>query len=108
MTHVDFIERQDELIAGISAEIDHHTVVGIREEIDRRMFYRRPRRLTLDLGSVGFMDSSGIALIIGRCEVARSMGATVRLVGLSAQLSKLIRLSGVERIDNLTVAPCER
>ncbi|MBR7116784.1 MAG: anti-sigma factor antagonist [Clostridia bacterium] len=104
---VVFIERQNNLIARIGKEIDHHTAGSIREAIDSRLFYVRPDRLILDFGSVGFMDSSGIALIIGRCEVAAAVGATVRLVGLSPQLMKLARLAGLERIRNLTVSAGE-
>ena len=104
---VAFIERQNNLIARISKEIDHHSAGAIREAIDSRLFYTRPSQLILDFGSVGFMDSSGIALIIGRCEVASAIGATVRLVGLSPQLMKLARLAGLERIRNLTVSTGE-
>lgn len=104
---VVFIERHNSLIARISKEIDHHTAGAIREEIDSRMFYSRPEQLVLDFGSVGFMDSSGIALIIGRCEVASAIGASVRLIGLSPQLLKLTRLAGLERIRNLTVSTGE-
>lgn len=101
---VVFIERQNNLIARIGRDIDHHTAAGIREAIDARVFYNRPEQLVLDFGSVEFMDSSGIALIIGRCEVASAVGASVRLVGLSPQLMKLASLAGLERIKNLTVS----
>ena len=104
---VVFIERQRNLIARISRDIDHHTAKAIRDEIDKRMFYMRPQQLTLDFGSVGFMDSSGIALVIGRCEVAGAVGASVRLVGLGASLMKLVRLAGLERIKNLSISAGE-
>jgi anti-anti-sigma factor len=51
------------------------------------------------------MDSSGIALILGRVESAGAVGAKVHLEGLSPTLFKLVRLSGIERIKNLTVSP---
>lgn len=104
---VVFIERQNNLIARIGKDIDHHSAHGIREAIDSRIFYVRPEQLVLDFGTVGFMDSSGIALIIGRCEVAAAVGASVRLVGLSAPLMKLVGLAGLERIKNLTVSAGE-
>ena len=102
-SHVVFTERQGSLTARITRDIDHHTAEGLRRAIDERLFYERPRLLVLDFGSVGFMDSSGIALIIGRAEAAASLGAGVRLSGLSPQLMKLVRLAGLERIKNLTV-----
>lgn len=104
---VVFIERRNNLIARIGRDIDHHTARSVREAIDKRMFYMRPEQLVLDFGSVGFMDSSGIALIIGRCEVASAIGATVRLVGLSPSLMKLTRLAGLERIKNLGISTGE-
>ena len=61
--------------------------------------------LCLDFRDVRFMDSSGIALILGRVESAGAIGAAVHLEGLNASLFKLVRLAGLERIKNLTVSP---
>ena len=102
-SHVVFTERQGSLTARITRDIDHHTAEGLRRAIDERLFYERPRLLVLDFGSVGFMDSSGIALILGRAEVAAALSCSVRLVGLSRGLMKLVRLSGIERVRNITV-----
>lgn len=102
--YVVFSERQKSLIARISDEIDHHTASKMREAIDSRMFYVRPEQLILDFARVRFMDSSGLALILGRAEVASALGASVRLVGLSPSLLKLVRLAGLERVKNLTVS----
>ena len=49
------------------------------------------------------MDSSGIALILGRAEVARSKDATLTVQGLSPVLMKLVRLSGVDRVENIRI-----
>ncbi len=102
--YVVFKEQQNSLIAKISEEIDHHTAARMREAIDSRIFYLRPEQLILDFSAVRFMDSSGLALILGRAEVASAVGASVRLIGLSSQLLKLVRLAGLERIRNITVA----
>ena len=101
---VVFLERQGTLVARIRVEVDHHTVEQLRDRIDARVFYFRPDTLVLDFEAVGFMDSSGLALIIGRAEVAAELGAVVRIVGMSKSLIKLVRLAGLERIKNLTIA----
>lgn len=98
---VTFAERGSTLLAYIGCEIDHHTARKIREEIDKRLFLCRPGTLVMDFGGVGFMDSSGIALILGRAECARELGAVVEICGLSPTLIKLVRLSGIERVKNL-------
>jgi len=102
---VAFVRGDGILTARISCEIDHHTARPIRERIDSETFLTRPRVLVLDLSRVGFMDSSGIAMILGRVEVAAANGGTVHLTGLSGTVMKLVRLSGIERVKGLTVAP---
>ena len=101
---VSFVHRERTLTALIECELDHHTAKGVREKIDREIFLHRPHIITLDFSGVSFMDSSGIALILGRAEVAGELGATVELSGVSPQISKLIRLSGMERVKNLCLA----
>ena len=102
---VTFSHSAQALIARISCEIDHHTAARLRSRIDHELFVERPTILTLDFKEVRFMDSSGIALILGRVESAGAVGAKVHLEGLSPTLFKLVRLSGIERIKNLTVSP---
>ena len=98
-----FVESDRRLTARISSEIDHHTARSIREAIDTRLFYAHPEQLILDFSAVKFMDSSGIALILGRAEIAAALSCSVCLVGLSKNLMKLVRLAGIERVKNLTV-----
>ena len=102
---VSFSRRGSALIARITCEIDHHTASRLRSRIDRAIFAERPKVLCLDFGEVRFMDSSGIALILGRVETASEVGAKIHLDRLSPTLYKLVRLSGIERIKNLTVSP---
>lgn len=100
---VSFEYDNDALYARIGCEIDHHTARIIREKIDREIFVHRPAIVYLDFSSVRFMDSSGIGLIIGRSQVAEANGSTLKLIGLSSHIMKLIRLSGVERIKNVYI-----
>ena len=96
------------LTAEILCEIDHHTAKHLRERIDRALFEQKPHLLIMDFSEVGFMDSSGLGLIIGRAECADAVGASVRVEGLSQTLSRLLRLGGLERVKNLTVVRKER
>lgn len=100
---VKISESGDTLYAHLTCEIDHHTARVIREKIDKKLFEMRPKTLVLDFSGVRFMDSSGVGLIIGRSTVCDSMNACVKLNGLSGLLLKLVRLSGVEKIKNLSI-----
>ena len=101
---VVFTERGRSLTASIVCELDHHSAKRVREKIDGELFLKKPEVLILDFSSVRFMDSSGIALIIGRAECAGVVGARVHLCGLCPSLMKLVGLSGIEKIKNLTVS----
>jgi stage II sporulation protein AA (anti-sigma F factor antagonist) len=96
-------EENESLRVRILGEIDHHCITELRSQIDSRLFNVRPRILVLDFSSVSFMDSSGIGLIMGRVEKAKSLGTKVSLVGLSKTVYKLVSLAGLLKIDGLTV-----
>ncbi len=101
----DVIFRRGEhtLTAELPPEIDHHNCKRIREKIDGEMFFEKPEILIMDFSGVGFMDSSGLGLIIGRCTVAERLSATVRLVGLTPAAMRIVRLGGLDKIKNLTL-----
>ncbi len=100
---VSFSEDGSILKAHLAAEIDHHSAKGIREAIDEMLFKLSPDVLVLDFSEVRFMDSSGIGLIIGRAEIAGEIGAEIRISGLSQTLQRIVRLSGIEKIKNITI-----
>lgn len=100
---VIFSEKEGELTARIGCDIDHHSAKGMREKIDDKLFETKPHTLVLDFSAVGFMDSSGLGLILGRVECATALRIAVILTGLSPTLMKLVRLGGLERVKNLTV-----
>ena len=86
-------------------EMDEHGATTARRDADRLVddFAPRTNRAVIDLGGVSFMDSSGIGLILGRAELCRTIGARVSVTGLDPHLSKLISLSGVDRVKNVSV-----
>ena len=92
---VSFDHRDNTLIAQISGDIDHHTAAFLRESIDKMTESALPRTLILDFGGVGFMDSSGIGLIMGRYKLIQSMNGTLRVEHASPQLKKLMNLAGL-------------
>lgn len=89
--------------ASLLAEIDHHTARPMREQIDKMLFKHKPDVLVLDFSEVKFMDSSGIGLIIGRAEISKNINAHVNITGLSPRLLRLVRLSGIEKLTNLSI-----
>ncbi len=95
--------RADTLSATLLCEVDHHKAKPLREAIDRAAFAYRPRVLALDFSAVRFMDSSAIALILGRSALGEDLGFRVVLTGLCPTAERLLRLSGIEGRKNITV-----
>ena len=49
----------------------------------------------MDLGGVGFMDSSGIGLILGRQRCARTLGGSLRIQHAPEQLRRVLQLASI-------------
>jgi stage II sporulation protein AA (anti-sigma F factor antagonist) len=108
---VNFSELGEELVAGLSGELDHHSAKKMRIEIDSMLFRIKPKILALDFSLVRFMDSSGIGLIIGRADVCESIGAKIEIRGLDSRQVRILKLSGIEKIKGIkikTLEGCER
>ena len=96
MAAVSFSTQADTLYAHISGEIDHDTAQTLRQRIDDVALTRMPRVLVLDLTQVGFMDSSGVGLILGRRRRMQALGGVVRVQQPPAQIRKVLDLAQIE------------
>ena len=86
------------LTAALIGELDHHAAAELRQKIDTAVLSCRPRRLTIDLSRLSFMDSSGIGLIMGRYRLMTTLGGEVRLAGTSPRMERMIRLAGLDKL----------
>lgn len=86
------------LTAVLSGELDHHTARVMREQIDAAVGQSSAKVLRLDFSGVGFMDSSGIGLVMGRYRLMQSRGGRLLVVGVSERLLRVMKLAGLERL----------
>lgn len=89
------------LVVRVGGEIDHHSAVRVRTEIDARIISDRPSRVLLELSLVDFMDSSGLGLIMGRFALVRKFGGTLAVLDPSPAVMKMINLAGMERMVSI-------
>jgi anti-sigma B factor antagonist len=54
---------------------------------------RGPRRVTLDFGHVGYINSTGIALVVRLLADARRDGRAVRALGLAEHYREIFRIT---------------
>lgn len=86
---------EDILIACIKGEVDHHSAAPLRQSIDKSMKAFGCTNLIMDFSGVGFMDSSGIGVVLGRYKKLAKSGGKVYISGCSEYIEKLLDMAGV-------------
>lgn len=82
----------------LKGEIDHHTAKGICEKADVRIIKEKPATVLLDFSSVTFMDSSGLAVVVGRKKLCDKLGCKAYIVNISGHPEKILRMAGADRL----------
>lgn len=95
---VDICKEKAMLTVRLSGEIDHHSAVIVRSEIDGMIAEHRPERLVLDLSGIDFMDSSGIGLIMGRYARMKTVGGELVVQRPNERIRRIFEMAGLERI----------
>lgn len=86
------------MLCSIHGDIDHHNARVIRMQIDDELYRQRPKKLTLDLSKVEFMDSSGLGLILGRFNKASELGTEFTLLNPAESVRKILDVAGIARM----------
>ena len=92
---VDILNEGTRVSAFLKGDIDHHALKECRSDIDAVIDGAHPRELVLDFGEVGFMDSSGIGLILGRMRKLQETGGIVRVTNAPESVKKIMKLAGL-------------
>ena len=91
----------------LHGEIDHHSAVQIRTEMDALLIEEHPEKVILDLSNIEFMDSSGLGLIMGRYALMQKLGGELTLKNPHERLVKIFTLAGLQRIVKIEEAKNE-
>ena len=68
-----YLQEDKILILEITEEIDHHTTENLRRIADNEITRYMPRKVVMDFNNVGFMDSAGIGMVIGRYKMIKML-----------------------------------
>lgn len=93
--------KNDILTVNLKGEIDHNSAAKLRTAIDSQINALRPKMLELDFSKVGFMDSSGIGLIMGRYRSMGLIGGKIKVVNVPENIGRIISLSGISALGVL-------
>ena len=90
------------LVARIEGEIDLASAARVREPIDQAWAADAGlRHLVLNVKGISFLDSTGIAVILGRYRAVHTRGGRVVLVGANSRVRRMLELSGALRLLEL-------
>ena len=93
--------KNDILTVKLKGEIDHNSAAKLQTAIDSQINALRPKLLELDFSKVGFMDSSGIGLIMGRYRSMGLIGGKIKVINVPENIGRIISLSGISALGVL-------
>jgi stage II sporulation protein AA (anti-sigma F factor antagonist) len=86
------------LIVKINGDIDHHSCEEIRAKIDKEITVKNPKSILFDMEDIGFMDSSGIGVLIGRYKLISNNGGKAGMANLKPHIARLCEICGLQKI----------
>ena len=91
-------KKKQTLVVRIDQDLDHSACSRLKGQLDEMLKDKTLRRLVFDLQDVGFMDSSGIGLIIGRYKLMARRGGSVAVINADARMNRIFEMSGLYQI----------
>jgi anti-sigma B factor antagonist len=83
-------------LARVAGEVDVATAPKLREQLLAAISQHGPK-VVLDLTEVGFLDSTGLGVIVGVLKRARTLGGDLRLVCPSPHLRRVFEITALDR-----------
>ena len=81
----------------LTGELDHHSAKKIIDGLGRIVDLYLPNELILDLSATTFMDSSGIAVLLGAYRRMTASDGSIRVIGIQPQPMKVLSAAGLSR-----------
>jgi anti-sigma B factor antagonist len=84
-------------VVQVTGEIDVYTAPLLREEL-ASLIDAEHRELVVDLTGVGFMDSTGLGVLVGALKKVRTLGGDLQLVISSEKVLKVFRITALTQV----------
>lgn len=83
-------------VARVAGDLDISSAPVLRERLVACLIGGRPR-VVLDLTDVGFLDSTGLGVVVGLLKRARTLGGDLRLVCPASSVRKVFEITALDR-----------
>ena len=87
----------DASVVTAAGDIDIQTVPALTDALDEALG-NRPGRVVVDLQQVGFLDSSGLGVLVGAQKRARAQNSAVVVVASADNVTKLFRITRLTEV----------
>jgi len=90
-----------EVVVEVRGELDEHTAPRLRETLGE-LATQDIASLSLDLGQMTFIDSTGLGALVGALKRSRAAGGDVTLKHPSTATRKVLELTGLHNVFKIT------
>lgn len=97
MIRLQVQDRNDATVVSVRGEIDMVTTPRLHSCLQERLA-RTPQRLIVNLSGVGFLGSSGLAVLVECLDDARGRGTDLRLVVSSREVIRPLEATGLTEL----------
>jgi anti-sigma B factor antagonist len=87
----------DTAIVTITGEVDIYTSPKLKETLEAASA-GGCRLIVVDLAGVGFIDSSGLGVLVGALRRAREKDGDLRLVSRDEAVARIFRITGLDAV----------
>ena len=92
----------DAVVVGVRGELDTYTAPELRARLHEVIDVEGTHALQLELSEMTFVDSSGLAVFVDALKRVRQRGGTLTLHGPSRSTTKVLEISGLNKIFTIT------
>jgi anti-sigma B factor antagonist len=90
--------------------VDGQLIVGNRQDLKQKVLdalEKGGRKFVIDFTRTGYIDSSGLGVLVSLSKKIRELGGDLRLAGLNEDLQTLFELTKLDTLFSITRTPEE-
>ncbi len=85
------------VVCRIEGDIDINCSPELKKAFDK-LIARKTPRIVIELSRVNYVDSSGLATLVGILKNMRSYGGKMRLSGMSSKIKSLFEITKLDKL----------
>ena len=99
--HIASTVKANKMIIKVKGDLDLVSAQQFKQVVERSIVKGRTKNIILDLEEVGFIDSSGLGVILGRYKNLRNRGGRLSIINPQPQVTRLLELSGIGKLAHI-------